>query len=419
MTSHPISNPSHSATPPRTLPELDRVLSRRLLHTAFQPIVDLDTMSAVAYDAITRGPLDSPLYESDALIAAARSAGRLPELDAASRSRAISIADASGLTAPRSLFVSAEPATIQTLAGDDAALGHPMVLEISARSLETADIVPLLQSIVRLRDHGWAIAVTEVGMDPRVLGLLPAIAPDVISLDLRMVSNLPDQRLASLLSAVTTYAEATGCLVLAVGIENERQVLTARALGATLGQGALYGPAEALPPELPYLSGVRPAPTGRLAGLRQDTPFSVAAERREARPSDRDLLLEISLFLEARAEAEGSSALVFGTFQHSDNFDEHTVARYVPLGRSAAFVGLYGQGFGELAVCDPLAAVDLNEADPLVAEWNVVVISPDFAATLTARQLGTISPSNDTYEFILTHDRRLTIEAARTLIARL
>ena len=82
-------------------------------------------------------------------------------------------------------------------------------------------------------------------------------------------------------------------------------------------------------------------------------------------------------------------------------------------------VGVFGHGFDELTLSDAVCAVDLDEGDPLIAEWNVVVISPNFAATLTARQVGEPSPSNDSFEFILTHDRRLTIEAARTLVARL
>ncbi|KJC64856.1 hypothetical protein TZ00_04115 [Agreia bicolorata] len=110
---------------------------------------------------------------------------------------------------------------------------------------------------------------------------------------------------------------------------------------------------------------------------------------------------------------------MFATFQHRDNFDDWAVERYYPLGRTAAFVGAFGHGFDELTLSDSVCAVELDETDPLVAEWNVVVISPNFAATLAARQLGEPSPTNDTYEFILTHDRRLTIEAARTLVARL
>jgi len=399
--------------------ELDRILEGNLIHTSFQPIFDLESMSVVAYGTRAGGPEGSLLESPETLRAAAVEAGRLVEFDTARHVGAIRTSERAGLSAPRSLFFGAAPSIVTGLAEDETALAHPMVLEIAGHTLVDADLVPLLQAIVRIRDRGWAIAITEVGVDPHTLALLPAVAPDVICLDLQIISDLPDQRLASVLSGVSAYAEATGCLVLAHGIESEQQVLTARALGATLAQGPLYGCPDALPESLPYLSGVRPAPSGRLAGLRQDTPFSVAAERREARISNRGLLLQISLFLEARAAAEDNSALVFGTFQHRDNFDDWAIERYYPLGLTAAFVGVFGHGFDELSLSDSMCAVELDASDPLVAEWNVVVISPDFAATLTARQLGEPSPTNDTYEFILTHDRRLTIEAARTLVARL
>jgi EAL domain-containing protein (putative c-di-GMP-specific phosphodiesterase class I) len=401
-----------------TSSEFDRVLSSGLLRTAFQPIIDLETISTIAYDTVALGPAGSILESTTALRAAAARAGRLPGFDGAARRDALAHAATAGLNAPRSLFLGIEPSTVHALADDTDALSHPMVLKISGRELES-DLVPLLKSLTRIRDHGWAIAVTEVGIDPAALALLPAIAPDVITLDLRLLEGLPDQHVASVLSSVTAYSEATGCLVLADGIETEQQVVTARALGATLGQGPLFGRAAELPSTLPWLSGVRPAPTGRLAGLRQDTPFSVAAERREARPSNSELLLQISLFLEARAAAEGGSALVFTTFQNQANFDDRAVARYDPLGESAAFVGAFGQGFTESSINARVTAVDLDPADPLIFEWNVLVISPNFAATLTARKLDPSSPSTDRYEFILTHDRRLTIEAARTLVARL
>jgi EAL domain-containing protein (putative c-di-GMP-specific phosphodiesterase class I) len=409
------SSPERATTTPS---DFDRVLSSGLLHAVFQPIVDLESMSTVAYDTVTLGPAGSDLESADGLRSAAARTGRLPAFDGAARRDALARAAAAGLNAPRSLFLGIEPSTAHALAEDPDALSYPMVLEISGRALES-DLVPLLKSLTRIRDHGWAIAVTEVGIDPIALALLPAIAPDVITLDLRLVEGLPDQHLASVLSSVTAYSEATGCLVLADGIETEQQMVTARAFGATLGQGPLFGPAAELPSALPWLSGVRPAPTGRLAGLRQDTPFSVAAERREARPSDPELLLQISLFLEARAAAEGGSALVFTTFQHHANFDGRALARYFPLGESAAFVGAFGQGFAELSISANVTSVDLDAADPLVAEWNVLVISPNFAATLTARKTDPSSPTSDRYEFILTHDRRLTIEAARTLVARL
>ena len=399
--------------------ELDRLLAAGLLRTSFEPIFDLDSMSVIAYGTAVHGPLGSPLESPGVLRAAAADSDRLVEVDNAGRIDAMKTAERAGLSLPRSLFFHAEPATIHALALDDAARARPMVLEIRGHNLAAADLVALLKSIVGIRDQGWAIALTEVCVDAHALALLPIIAPDVIDVDLQLIGGLPDQHVASIVSAISAYAEATGCLVLATGVENERHLTTARALGATLGRGSFFGHAGRLPDALPWLSGVRPAPTGRLAGLRQDTPFSVAAERRETRPSHRDLLLQISLFLEARATQEDGSAVILGTFQHRENFDERAVERYYPLADTAAFVGVFGHGFDELTLSDAVCAVDLDEGDPLIAEWNVVVISPNFAATLTARQVGEPSPSNDSFEFILTHDRRLTIEAARTLVARL
>jgi EAL domain-containing protein (putative c-di-GMP-specific phosphodiesterase class I) len=399
--------------------EFDRILDTGLLRTSFQPVFDLDSMSVVAYGTETHGPADSPLQSVDALRSAAVGNDRLLAFDHATRRAAMEAAERAGLSLPRSLFLHAEPATILALALDDAALSHPMILEIRGHDLTGADLAPLLQSIVSIRDQGWAIALTDVCVDAHALALLPVIAPDVIDVDLRLIGGLPDQHIASIVSAISAYAEATGCLVLATGVETAGQVVTARALGATLGRGPFYAEGGALPPELPWMSGVRPAPTGRLAGLRQDTPFSVAAERREARPSRRDLLLQISKFLEARAAQEAGSAVVLATFQHRGNFNARAVERYYPLGRITAFAAVFGLGFADVALSDAVCAVDLDEADPLVAEWNVVVISPSFAATLTARQVGDPAASNDAFEFILTHDRRLTIEAARTLVARL
>jgi EAL domain-containing protein (putative c-di-GMP-specific phosphodiesterase class I) len=413
------SKRSHSAQPTAASAEFDRILDTGIIRTSFQPIFDLDSMSIVAYGTVVQGPVGSPLERAEALRSAAVASDRLLAFDDASRRTAMRTAEQGGLSLPRSLFFHAEPATIHALGLDDAALSRPMILEIRGHNLTGADLVPLLQSIVSIRDQGWAIALTEVCVDAHALALLPVIAPDVIDVDLRVIGGLPDQHIASIVSAISAYAEATGCLVLASGVETARQVVTAKAFGATLGRGPLYAEAGPLPRELPWMSGVRPAPTGRLAGLRQDTPFSVAAERREARPSHRDLLLQISQFLEARAAQEAGSAVVLTTFQHRDNFDAQAVERYFPLGDSTAFVAVFGYGFSELRLSESVFAVDLDETDPMVAEWNVVVISPNFAATLTARQVGEPSTENDAYEFILTHDRRLTIEAARTLVARI
>jgi DICT domain-containing protein len=60
----------------------------------------------------------------------------------------------------------------------------------------------------------------------------------------------------------------------------------------------------------------------------------------------------------------------------------------------------------------------LGLGDALRGEWNVIVVGPHHAAALVARDLGDTGPDRDRrFEFALTHDRGLVLEAARSLLA--
>ena len=61
----------------------------------------------------------------------------------------------------------------------------------------------------------------------------------------------------------------------------------------------------------------------------------------------------------------------------------------------------------------------LDPADPLVGEWEIVVVGPHFAATLVARELGDSGPDIERrFEFVLSHDRELAIQVALALMSR-
>ena len=61
---------------------------------------------------------------------------------------------------------------------------------------------------------------------------MPLLRPDVVKLDLRLVQDRPGPAVAEIMNAVNAYAERTGALVLAEGIETEQHLVQARALGA-------------------------------------------------------------------------------------------------------------------------------------------------------------------------------------------
>ena len=76
---------------------------------------------------------------------------------------------------------------------------------------------------------------------------------------------------------------------------------------------------------------------------------------------------------------------------------------------------------------EPAAGVrgtPLNQADPLVHEWIVIVIGTHFAAALVARPSATRSmPSlvveDEGYEYAITYDRALVISAAQSVVERI
>ena len=70
----------------------------------------------------------------------------------------------------------------------------------------------------------------------------------------------------------------------------------------------------------------------------------------------------------------------------------------------------------------PLAGIRgcvLYPGDPLIGEWDIAVVGPHYAAVLVARDLGDTGPDRERrFEFVLSHDRRLAVQVALALIAR-
>jgi EAL domain-containing protein (putative c-di-GMP-specific phosphodiesterase class I) len=115
-----------------------------------------------------------------------------------------------------------------------------VVLEITERALATRP-AELLRTVERVRSVGWGVAVDDVGAEAMSLAFMPLLRPDVVKLDLRLVQERPGPAIAEIMNAVNAHAERTGSVVLAEGIEDEAHLAMARALGATLGQGWLFG----------------------------------------------------------------------------------------------------------------------------------------------------------------------------------
>jgi hypothetical protein len=292
-----------------------------------------------------------------------------------------------------------------------------VIVEVTERAL-TREPAGLLRQVTRLREHGFGIAVDDVGADSRSLALMPFIRPDVIKLDLRLVQQRPSVEIAQILGAVSAQAESTGAAVLAEGVETEEHVRIARSLGAGYAQGWFFGhpgplPAGAAIPE-PGLRilGRSPAPGGH-------TPFEIVQTGRPVIRCTKPLLQSISRRLELEALALGEDAVVLAAFQHSRHFGPTIRETYVELGRRLAFAGVLGEGISP-SPGPNVRGGDLPARDSLRAEWDVSVIGPHFAAALVARDLGDKGPDRERrFDYAVTHNRDLAIDAARSMMARI
>lgn len=397
----------------------DEILTEKLISTRFQPIVELDTGTVVAYEALSRGPVDTVFHNPAALFDRAHQLGRVTDLDLACWLSSIRTAAAQGFSTAHTLFVNVEPGSLRRADLTDAP--HPpapAVLEVTERAL-MKDPAGLFYAIDRARALGYRIAIDDLGADPASLALLPLLAPDLIKLDMALIRERPDQDAARVMSAVSAHAERTGAVVLAEGIETEEHRVTARALGASYGQGWLFGRPMAEVPHAAALAGIS-FPTGPSAALpTSGTPYGVVAPLRTPRSSNRALLVQMSIFLESRALASGDSAVVLSTFQHHPNLTPATRRRYDALADTAGLVAVYVAGDARLDEGSGIRVAQIDPTDPLLDEWDIVVLTADFAAVLAAREVDPGNHGEGSYEFVLTHDRDLATAAALTLINRL
>ncbi|HXQ43774.1 MAG TPA: EAL domain-containing protein [Acidimicrobiales bacterium] len=410
---------------------VDAILEGRQIRTLFQPLVHLVDGEVVGFEALSRGPEGSALEDPLALFAAAEQAGRLVELDwlcAASASRA---ARRARLHPSLTVFANFRPQTLLSPYPEDdaedvnrARRQLRIVAEIDENELhhQPADA---LNAAAHARADGWGVALDNMGATPSSLALLPVLHPDVVKLDLRVLAEHQGEDSAEIETAVRTYAEASGAAVLAQRIETKEDVLSARAFGATYGQGWRYGRPASLPPK----SHVPRAPFQLLRASGSEsvfTPFEVVHRHRRSSPTEKRMLVRISTVLEHRALSNGASTILLGCFQDGRHFSGTTSARYGDLAQRSSFTAIFGAHMADVILPEihvpeihvpEIHVVDLSPEEALCKEWNVIVVGPNYSGALVARDLGETGEDRyRRYDHIVTHDRDLVVEAARSLL---
>ncbi|MEO9181553.1 MAG: EAL domain-containing protein, partial [Acidimicrobiales bacterium] len=385
----------------------EELLESRSVTSLFQPLVHLDSREVVGFEALARGP-DGPLFTPQALFAAAERADRVAELDWVCRASGLRMALAAALNDSLTWFVNVEPAGLSSRCPEDlqavvrnGETNLRLVTELTERGI---DINPagLLVAAAAARHLAGGVALDDVGGVPRSLALLPFVQPDVVKLDLSLLHDDDRSRAASISNAVRAYAEQTGAVILAEGIETEAHLRLAKVLGATYGQGWLFGRPEALPERVSRPTNPFPF-AQRLRDDEAASPFDIAASELGSDQATKEHLLPMSLHLELLALAGDESLVLLASFQHARYFTPATVRRYADLAKRNVFTVALGAGLCDTGV-PGVRSVNLRPDDPLVGEWNVIVVGAHFAGALLARDCGDEGDQRSRrFDYVITH----------------
>ncbi len=245
--------------------QLEEILESRQLTPLFQPIIGIQQGGAVfGYEALIRGPSDSPLHSPTALFAAARVHGKLLELDKLCRE--VALAQFVELGLDGKLFLNVTPTVIleeHFQSGQTRRIAEKMGLSPDRVVIELTENTPIedytlmRQAVDHYRKMGFVIAIDDLGGGYAGFRHLAELRPNLIKIDRYFVQDsYSDPVKRQLIHSICEIAHSVGSLVIAEGIETARELDVVRSLGVNYVQGYYIARPEARPSNLPRLEAV-------------------------------------------------------------------------------------------------------------------------------------------------------------------
>ncbi len=237
------------------LSTLDSILAHGSVTSLFQPIVSLSERLILGYEALTRGPSNTSLHSPINLLAAARHAGRLNELEMTCRENACRRYSQQQLQSK--LFLNVSPETLldaKHKPGRTLELLHQygisadkVVIELTEQT-PTDDFELLRAALHHYRDMGFSIALDDLGAGYSSLRMWSELRPDYVKIDRYFIDGLHrDAVKREFVESIMKIARASQAQVIAEGIELSEELHVLSDMGIDLVQGYLLGRPEEEP----------------------------------------------------------------------------------------------------------------------------------------------------------------------------
>lgn len=254
--------------------EVRAIIEQGRLSILFQPIVAVGENSIHGYEALTRGPSDSPLHAPVSLFNAACQAGLLLELESQCWRLAHDSFIELGLpgrlflnTSSRSLIQPGQP-LLRALSGAGNPHFQPERVVIEITEQYPIDNFPaVVQAASEYRLQGFQLAIDDLGAGYAGLRLWSELRPDYVKIDSHFLQRVHEDPVKQeFIRSIRDIALGTKSRVIAEGIETHAEYQALLQLGIGLGQGYFFSRPRSRPPL--ELSPHQPEPEAS-SGLRR------------------------------------------------------------------------------------------------------------------------------------------------------
>ncbi len=246
----PLIRPLRQLLAARDQRWLDEVLSQGRLTCAFQPIVRASDGAIVGHEALLRARLaDGSIASAAQLLGAARVLGRLVPLDV--QARLVALERLTQHRLPGLVFINFTPTAIydpamclrQTWEAARRLAVDPSRIVFEVIETESLTNLRHVRDVLHAyREHGFRIALDDIGSGYSSLLWLGDLQPDFVKIDRDIVQGIARDEVKRVITAkVTELAHSIGAATIAEGVEDAEDAAAARALGVDYLQGFLFG----------------------------------------------------------------------------------------------------------------------------------------------------------------------------------
>jgi len=237
--------------------ELTKILNGKQLTPHFQPIVSLAQKKIMGYEALIRGPSDSPLHSPFNLFDTAERFDLSTKLEYICRE--VTIRRYASLNINEKLFINVSPSVLlqpdfkkgETLKLLEQFGIDPRFVVIELTEHQPTDDFQLMREAVsHYRKMGFEIAIDDLGAGYSGLRLWSELQPEYVKIDMHFIQGIHNDPVKlNFVRSIQNIASSLNCNVIAEGIETEDEFKAVEQLGITHAQGYYFARPTAIPLE--------------------------------------------------------------------------------------------------------------------------------------------------------------------------